>query len=256
MTQIFGTRCDIQSSFFRLFGFTLLCKGFVRSSSSPYGAPVILAEKSGEGPIRMCIDKRKPNSIIVPDHQPIPRIDDVLNSLSSSRYFSALDIMSGYWHIPMKSEDIPKTAFLTRSGHWEWLVMPFNPLNAPATFQRAIKSVLKENRLKNVLNYFEDIVVHSETFDEYLPHLGAFLKVIKRKFRKCQFFRATSVDYLGHTIFCGILSFNKEKIKVILDFSRPKRHPVISWNCHCVQKIHFTFQQYQLSITEPSPKEQ
>lgn len=192
-----------------------LAKGFVRPSSSPCAGNVVLAERSGEDCTRICIHYRKLNSITVPDHQPIPRINHMLDCFGSSKYFSALDITSGYWHIHMKSEDIPKTYFITHSGHYEWLVMPFPLRNAPTTFQRAIKSVLKKYCLKNVVNYFDDIVVHSETFDELLQHHGALLKVlvatnIKLNFRKCRFDR-TPIDYLGQTISCGILSPQKKE---------------------------------------------
>lgn len=161
----------------------------------------------------------------------------------------------------MKCEDIRKTSFLTDTGHYE-LVMPFGLRNAPATFQRAIKSVVKENGIKNVGNYFDDIVVHSETFDEHLQHPEALSKAlvaanIKLKFRKCPSARST-IDYLRHTISCGIVSPKRENIKAILDFLKLKnvRQPAIPGNYECAQKIHSTFQLCQPSIIEPPPKEQ
>lgn len=205
---------------------SLLSQGFIRPSLSPYAAPVILAEKKGEGRTRMCIDYRKLNAITIPDYQPIPRIDDVLDSLGSSKYFTALDITSGYWHVPMKPEDIHKTAFVTPTGHYEWLVMPFGLKNAPATFQRAMKTIIAKHNLRNVVNYFDDIVVHAPTFEEHLTHLEALLHALKAenvklKFKKCQFAR-TSIDYLGHTISNGKTSPKKSNVAAIQNFPKPQ----------------------------------
>ena len=105
---------------------------------SPYAALVILAEKKGEGRTRLCIDYRKLNAITVPDYQPIPRIDDILDHLGKAEFFTTLDVTSGYWHVRMHPDDVQKTAFVTTNGHYEWLVMPLWLKNAPATFERAI----------------------------------------------------------------------------------------------------------------------
>ena len=204
----------------------LLKQGVVRPSFSPYAAPVILAEKKGEGRTRLCIDYRKLNAVTVPDYQPIPRIDDVLDYLGKSKYFSTLDITSGYWHVKMNPEDIPKTAFVTPNGHYEWLVMPFGLRNAPATFERAVKSVIRKHNLKNVVNYFDDIVVFSDTFSEHLLHLQALLQAlktenIKLKLKKCHFAQA-SIEYLGHRVSNGTVSPKRSNIEAVLRFPRPK----------------------------------
>lgn len=174
----------------------------------------------------MCIDYRRLNAITVPDYEPIPRIDDVLDALGPSRYFSALDITSGYWHVPMHPDDVSKTAFVTHSGHYEWLVMPFGLKNAPATFQRAMKSVIQRHHLKNVVNYFDDIVVHTTTFEEHLGCLDALLAAfsaenVKFKLKKCQF-ACTTIDYLGHTISHGTMSPKQANIDAMRRFPEPK----------------------------------
>lgn len=205
----------------------LLAQGVIRLSTSPYAAPALLAEKKGEGRTRFCIDYRKLNAVTVPDYQPIPRIDDVLDSLGKSTYFSTLDITSGYWHVKMHPEDIPKTAFVTRTGHYEWLVMPFGLRNAPATFERAVKSILTKHRLTHVTNYFDDIVVYSDTFPDHLKHLEAVLKAFKSEFvklklKKCQFAR-TSVEYLGHRVSNGTVTPKQSNVDAILRFPTPSR---------------------------------
>ncbi|XP_064472866.1 uncharacterized protein LOC135387695 [Ornithodoros turicata] len=162
-------------------GESLLGQGFIRPSLSPYGSPLVVAEKKGEGRTRMCIDYRRLNAITAANHQPIPRIDDVLDSLGPSRYFSALDITSGYWHVPTNRHDISKTAFVTPTGHYEWLVMPFGLKNAPATFQRAVKAIIAKHNLRNVVNYFDDIVVHVPTFEAHLTYMMASSEHCKLK---------------------------------------------------------------------------
>lgn len=205
----------------------LLTQGVIRLSTSPYAAPALLAEKKGEGRTRFCIDYRKLNAVTVPDYQPIPRIDDVLDSLGKSTYFSTLDITSGYWHVKMHPEDIPKTAFVTRTGHYEWLVMPFGLRNAPATFERAVKSILAKHRLAHVTNYFDDIVVYSDTFSDHLKHLDAVLNAFKSecvrlKMKKCQFAQ-TSIEYLGHRVSNGAVTPKRSNVEAILRFPTPSR---------------------------------
>ena len=203
----------------------LLKKGFVRPSMSPYSSPVTLAEKKGEGKTRMCIDYRKLNAITVNDHQPIPRIDDILDKLSNKRYFSKLDISSGYWHVRMAPEDIPKTAFSTQRQHLEWVVMPFGLKNAPATFQRVLRQLILKYNLTNVENYFDDIIIFSDTFDDHLQHIEDVMKAcqmenIKLKQNKCQFGQ-NRIDYLGHTISFNAVQPNADNVSAIHNFPTP-----------------------------------
>lgn len=205
----------------------LIKQGVVRPSLSPYAAPVILAEKKGEGRTRLCIDYRKLNAITVPDYQPIPRIDDILDHLGKAEFFTTLDVTSGYWHVRMHPDDVQKTAFVTANGHYEWLVMPFGLKNAPATFERAMKSIIAKHQLTNVNNYFDDVVVYSETFDDHIRHLEALLKALKTenvrlKRKKCQFARS-SIEYLGHKISRGIVTPKQSNVAAILRFPTPKR---------------------------------
>jgi hypothetical protein len=111
----------------------LLAKGFIQPSNSPWGGPVLFAPKE-DGGLRFCIDYRGLNKQIKENAYPLPRADDLIDQLQGAEYFSEIDLRSGYWQIPISSDDVQKTAFCTRYGHFEWLVLPFDLTNAPAAF--------------------------------------------------------------------------------------------------------------------------
>ena len=113
----------------------------IRPSNSPWSSPLVLVKKR-DGSLRFCVDYRKLNSITVKDAYPLPRIDDTLDALGDVKYFSTLDMSSGYWQVEVGEEDKAKTAFTTGKGHFEFNVMPFGLSNAPATFQRLMDLVL------------------------------------------------------------------------------------------------------------------
>ncbi|GBG93114.1 hypothetical protein CBR_g59124 [Chara braunii] len=157
----------------------LLTKGWIRPSSSPYGAPVLFVRKKNKD-LRLCIDYRKLNAQTVKNAGPLPRIDDLLERLGGAKYFSKLDLKSGYHQISIQPNDRYKTAFKTRYGHFEWVVMPFGLTNAPATFQAAMTNEFRAMLDRFVLVYLDDILVYSRSLENHLGHLRRVLETLHR----------------------------------------------------------------------------
>lgn len=181
----------------------LLEAGRIRPSTSPYGAPVLFARKKNGG-LRFCIDYRALNDLTVKNRCPLPRIDELLDMVAGKRYYSTLDLRSGYWQIRIAEADIPKTAFRTSFGHFEFKVMPFGLTNAPATFQTLMNEVLRPHLGKFVLVYLDDVIVFSDSLEEHREHLRTVLRLLKQHKlyaapEKCKMF-ATEVDFLGHMV--------------------------------------------------------
>ncbi|GJX76117.1 putative reverse transcriptase domain-containing protein [Tanacetum coccineum] len=169
----------------------LLEKGFIRPSSSPWGAPVLFVKKK-DGSFRMCIDYRELNKLTVKNRYPLPRIDDLFDQLQGSSVYSKIDLRSGYHQLRVREEDIPITAFRTRYGHYEFQVMPFGLTNAPAVFMDLMNRVCKPYLDKFVIVFIDDILIYSKTKGEHSEHLKIILDLLKKeklyaKFSKCDF---------------------------------------------------------------------
>ncbi|GBG78012.1 hypothetical protein CBR_g25946 [Chara braunii] len=201
-------------------------KGWIRPSVSPYGSPVLFVPKKKEGTLRMCIDYRGLNAITVKNGEPLPRIDDLLDRVQGCRYFSKIDLKSGYHRIAIRPEDQHKTAFQTRYGLYEFVVMPFGLCNAPGTFHHAMNRIFHDYLDKFVIVYLDDILIFSKTVKEHVAHLDKVLSVLRQhKFKingeKCEF-GCTRVLYLGHEISAEGLKPDDAKVASIRDWPRPQ----------------------------------
>ncbi|GJU29661.1 putative reverse transcriptase domain-containing protein [Tanacetum coccineum] len=178
-------------------------KGFIRPSSSPWGAPVLFVKKK-DGSFRMCIDYRELNKLAVKNRYPLPKIDDLFDQLQGSQFFSKIDLRSGYHQLRVHEDDILKTAFRTRYGHFEFTVMPFGLINAPAVFMDLMNRVCRPYLDKFVIVFIDDILIYSKTQEEHVEHLRLVLELLKKeklyaKFSKCEFW-LKEVQFLRHVI--------------------------------------------------------
>jgi hypothetical protein len=199
-------------------------KGFIRPSSSPWGAPVLFVKKK-DGTFRMCIDYRELNKLTVKHRYPLPRIDDLFDQLQGSSVYSKIDLRSGYHQLRVREEDIPKTTFRTRYDHYEFQVMPFRLTNAPAVFMDLMNRVCKPYLDKFVIVFIDDILIYSRSKEEHTEHLKAILTLLREdklyaKFSKCDFW-IEKVQFLGHVIDSKGIHVDPAKIEAVKNWASP-----------------------------------
>jgi hypothetical protein len=202
----------------------LLEKGFIRPSSSPWGCPAIFVKKKDQT-LRMCIDYRPLNEVTIKNKYPLPRIDLLFDQLARAKVFSKIDLRSGYHQIKIRPEDIPKTAFTTRYGLYEYLVMSFGLTNAPAHFMYLMNSVFMPELDKFVVVFIDDILIYSKNKEEHAEHLRVVLTRLRdhqlyAKFSKCAFW-LKEIQFLGHVLSSEGIAVDPSKVKDILNWKPP-----------------------------------
>jgi len=198
--------------------------GFIGPSYSPWGAPVIFVDKK-DGSQRMCVDYRSLNEVTTKNKYPLPRIDDLFDQLRGACVFYKIDLRSGYHQLNISNSHIPKTAFTTRYGLYEYTVMSFGLTNAPAYFMYMMNKVFMEYLDKFVVVFIDDILVFSKTKEEHAEHLRLVLQKLREhklyaKGSKCEFW-LEEVSFLGHVVSNGGIAVDPSKVKDVLNWKPP-----------------------------------
>jgi hypothetical protein len=202
----------------------LFDKGFICPSASPWGCPALFVKKK-DNSLRLCVDYRPLNAVTIKNKYPLPRIDILFDQLAGAKVFSKIDLRSGYHQIKIKPSDIPKIAFSTRYGLYEYLVMSFGLTNAPAYFIYLMNSVFMPELDKFVVVFIDDILIYSKTEKDHADHLCVVLQRLRdhhlyAKFSKCEFW-LDSVKFLGHTISSEGKLVDPTKVQEVMDWKPP-----------------------------------
>jgi hypothetical protein len=203
----------------------LLDLGLIRPGVSPWGAPVIFVKKK-DGSLRLCIDYKDLNRATVKNRYPMPRIDDLFDQMKGVAVFSQIDLRSGYHQLRIKEGDIPKTAFRTQFGHYEFVVVPFGLTNVQAVFMSLMNDVFQKYLDHFVQVFLDDILIYSKNEREHEEHLRVVLSCLREKklhgkLSKCSFFQK-EIHYLGHIISSEGIFVDHEKVKAIMEWPVPK----------------------------------
>nr|XP_040028806.1 uncharacterized protein LOC120817079 [Gasterosteus aculeatus aculeatus] len=195
----------------------------IEPSKSPWSSPVVMVPKP-DGTLRFCNDFRRLNEVSEFDGYPMPRVDELLERLGRARYISTLDLTKGYWQVPLSETAKPKTAFTTPSGHWQYRTLPFGLHGAPATFQRMMDILLRPHR-SYAAAYLDDVVIHSETWEDHLNRLRRVLLELRRAGltanpRKCHL-GLSEANYLGFQVGRGVIRPQEKKVEAVRAAPRP-----------------------------------
>ena len=203
----------------------LKSRGLIEPSDSPWAANVVLVKKK-DGSKRLCIDYRGLNAVTIKDAYPVPRIDDTLDALEGAKWFSTLDLASGYWQVALDEEARQKSSFVVRGGLYRWKVMPFGLSNAPATFERLMEKVLSGLQWETLLVYLDDVIVFGKTVNDEMKRLRQVFERLRKaglklKPSKCNLFQR-SVTYLGHVVSAEGVTTDPAKVRAVSDWPTPK----------------------------------
>ena len=211
----------------------LIDDGRIQPSESPWGTNVLFVKKK-DGTLRFCVDYRGLNDLTVKNSYPLPHTEELFDRLAGARYFSKIDLRSGFHQIFLAPEDRAKTAFRTRYGHFEWTVLPMGLTNAPATFQNVMNSAFRHMLDRCVLVFLDDIVVYSRTLEDHARDVRAVFEQLRKyglcaKLSKCELFR-TEIEFLGHRVGRDGLRVMADKVKAVSDWPQPNNaHDVRSF---------------------------
>ena len=199
--------------------------GIIEPTDSPWSAPVVPVYKPN-GDMRLCIDYRGLNKVTLKDAYPLPNMEDTLTNLHGIEYFSSLDLIRGYYQVPVAESSRPYTAFTTSGGHWQFCRMPFGLCNAPGTFQRLMNNILASFSMDRVMAYIDDVLVMGKSFEDHLQTLAEVLKCLNRhglkiKPQKCKLF-CSQVQFLGHLVSSEGLQPVPDNLKAIMEYPPPK----------------------------------
>ncbi|KAL0325066.1 UNVERIFIED_CONTAM: Retrovirus-related Pol polyprotein from transposon [Sesamum radiatum] len=202
----------------------LLDKG-IRPSISPWGAPVLFVKKK-DGSMRLCVDYRQLNRIIIKNKYPLPRIDDLLDQLKGATVFSKINLRSGYWQLRVEKGSILKITFRTRYDYYEFVVMPFGLTNAPAAFMSLMNKTLQPFLDQFVIVFSDDTLIHSSSHEEHEQHLRTVLQILREKqlyakFSKCEFWME-EIAFLGHVVSKEGVQPDPAKVKAIMEWEQLK----------------------------------
>ena len=201
----------------------MLDQGIIEPSVSEWAAPIVpIAKKDGSH--RLCVDYQHLNAISQTNVYPMPRIDDLIDQLRQAQFLSTLDLTRGYWQVPMGKASCNKTAFVTPTGQFQFIVMPFGLSGAPSTFQQMMDLLTKDTR-DFAAAYLDDLIIFSDTWENHLQHLIIILQQLCKanltvKPQKCQF-GMTECVYLGHIVGRGVVRLELSKVEVVQAFSQP-----------------------------------
>ncbi|KAI7950619.1 hypothetical protein MJO29_009293 [Puccinia striiformis f. sp. tritici] len=221
--------------------------GFIRPLTSPWSSPIVMVKHPTAGKVRLCVDYRKVNALTKKDRHPLPIIQECFDSLRGARFFSKIDLQQGFHQMKIAETNVPKTAFGTKYGHFEWLVMPFGLVNAPSTFQRMMTQLLREFIDVYVQVYMDDILIYSKTEADHVQHVESVLEILCREELGCSgakcSFGLREIQYVGHVIGYNSIRPMEEKLACVREWPRPQTvfdtavSPVAAGPGGCIQAV-------------------